>query len=638
MHMRPISILTYLLISALFLINPVCHASIDRYAALDSLLTQKTKDIPALDEKISISVSGVSLEEFLRGVANSSGLNLDVQPGLNFTVVNNFSNVRVKDVLIYVCRQFELDLQIVGNIISIVKPTNMQFEGSESVKWDEALQLITIDFSNIPIEQAIKEISLKTKANIIISPNAFGKNISGYISSQPLKNALEMLAFSNGLSVRYTDDNYYILELAVQPQDISATGSQERSNRRTGSGMQRGNKGSGEYELQIDQNDDSSFNIHADNAPIPVIIKELSDKAGFSYFLSPKAEETATLQINNAGIEEILNNLFSGTEIGFRKTNGIYLIGERSLFDFNEHRVIQLQNRSVEKLVESIPEDIKKNISIIEYTELNSLFVSGASYELDQFEKFIKSIDKVVPVVLIEVIILYINKSFTVTTGIQAGIGQEPTPTTGTLFPGVDLQIGSAEVNRILDDMGWVNLGRVTPNFYITLKALEEQGYLDMQSTPKLATLNGHEAELSIGNTEYYLEEQTQLFGTQNPQQTTTQEYKAVNAELSIKIKPIVSADEQITLEVTVHQSDFTERISKTAPPGSVNRDFTSQIRVKNEEMILLGGLMEKRKSDSSTGTPLISRIPILKWLFSSRKREDSDSKLSVLIKPTIIN
>lgn len=159
-----------------------------------------------------------------------------------------------------------------------------------------------------------------------------------------------------------------------------------------------------------------------------------------------------------------------------------------------------------------------------------------------------------------------------------------------------------------------------------------------MASTPRLATLNGHEASMSIGNTEYYLELQTHLYGTQNPQQTTTQEYKAINAELSIKIKPVVSADDQITLDIVVQQSDFTERISKTAPPGSVNRDFTSQIRVKNEEMILLGGLMKKRKSDSGSGTPLLSRIPIIKWFFSSRKHEKSDSKLSVLIKPTIVN
>jgi type IV pilus assembly protein PilQ len=243
-----------------------------------------------------------------------------------------------------------------------------------------------------------------------------------------------------------------------------------------------------------------------------------------------------------------------------------------------------------------------------------------------------------VPVILIEVIIMYVNKSKSLSTGIQVGLGKEPAVTGGTVLPGVDMTLGSESINRIFDEMGWVNLGKVTPNFYVSLKAMEEQGFVDLESTPKISTLNGTEATLSIGNTEYYLEEQSNLYGAQNPQLTTSQTYKAIDAELKLKIKPVVSDNGQITLDIEVSQSDFTERISKTAPPGSVNRNFTSKIRVKDQEMILLGGLTDKKKSDSGSGTPFLSRIPVIKWFFSSRTKENSESKLSVLIKPTIIN
>jgi type IV pilus assembly protein PilQ len=180
-------------------------------------------------------------------------------------------------------------------------------------------------------------------------------------------------------------------------------------------------------------------------------------------------------------------------------------------------------------------------------------------------------------------------------------------------------------------------MGNLNPNFYLTLKALEEQGILDVNSTPQLATLNSHEATLSIGNTEYYLEEQSNYIGSQTPQLSTSQTYKPVNAELSITIKPVVSGDDQITLEIKVEQADFTERISKTAPPGSVTRSFQSIIRVKNQETIILGGLEQKKIQDSASGVPFLSRIPIIKWLFSSRTKVNSNSKLSIFIKPTII-
>ena len=53
--------------------------------------------------------------------------------------------------------------------------------------------------------------------------------------------------------------------------------------------------------------------------------------------------------------------------------------------------------------------------------------------------------------------------------------------------------------------------------------------------------------------------------------------------------------------------------------------------------MILLGGLEELKKEDSGTGVPLLSRIPLIKWFFSSRKKGKNTSKLHIFIKPTVV-
>jgi type IV pilus assembly protein PilQ len=91
-------------------------------------------------------------------------------------------------------------------------------------------------------------------------------------------------------------------------------------------------------------------------------------------------------------------------------------------------------------------------------------------------------------------------------------------------------------------------------------------------------------------------------------------------------------------MDIKVNQSDFTERINETAPPGQVTRAFQSTVRIKNQEMVLLGGLEEKRVNASGKGVPLLSRIPVLKWLFSSRNDQRTKGKLNIFIKPTIIN
>jgi type II secretory pathway component HofQ len=119
--------------------------------------------------------------------------------------------------------------------------------------------------------------------------------------------------------------------------------------------------------------------------------------------------------------------------------------------------------------------------------------------------------------------------------------------------------------------------------------------------------------------------------------QLWTRNWKSVKAELGVKITPNISADNNVTLAIEVNQSNFTARIEPDAPPGQVSRTFNSLIRVKDGDMILLGGLEEIKKQDTGSGVPFLARVPVLKWFFSRRLKDNSDKKLNIFIKPTII-
>ncbi|MCH2224899.1 MAG: type II and III secretion system protein [Crocinitomicaceae bacterium] len=182
-----------------------------------------------------------------------------------------------------------------------------------------------------------------------------------------------------------------------------------------------------------------------------------------------------------------------------------------------------------------------------------------------------------------------------------------------------------------------VNLGQVTENFYVSLKALESNNVVDIESTPKISTLNGHEATISIGETTYYQEQQVNVqTSAVNQGILQSRQWKPLDANLSVKIKPFVSADEHVTLTISVEQDGFIDREDPTAPPGVTTRTFESVVRVKNGELILLGGLEEKERNDAGEGVPFLSRIPVIKWFFSSRKKIRDKSKLHILIRPVV--
>ena len=237
--------------------------------------------------------------------------------------------------------------------------------------------------------------------------------------------------------------------------------------------------------------------------------------------------------------------------------------------------------------------------------------------------------------------IMEVNRSSTIETGVNFGIGDSPVETQGQAFPSANIQLGAETVNRIIggfNGFGSMNLGKVMPNFYMNLKALETNGNIKILSTPKLSTLNGHKAHLSSGETTYYAVTNQSFFGSQIPQTSEVTNYFPIDAELALDIMPFVSGDGEITLDINVIQSSFNgQKIAEDAPPGMNSREFSSIIRMRNNDVAILGGIEERTKDDSGTGVPLLARIPVIKWLFSERRREDSRRKLNILIKPTVI-
>jgi type IV pilus assembly protein PilQ len=607
----------------------------DKYLQIqEKLMILATGDIPSLNEKVNISVTNVSIQEFLRGVANNTGLNINVAPDLKIDVINNFSNVKVIDILMFLCRQYDLNISVIGNIINIFKektdipaPVKKQL-----VKFDPESGLLSIECDGEDLGTFAKAVVDKTGLNVVTAPGLDLIKVKGYIQNLPIDNSLDKFAYANNLKVRKTDDNVYIFEKNEPLSVVPNTSQQQNSNQK-----QQNNNGSSKFKVSFIYGD--SISISAENTLISNIIKEAADLVHSDYFFTSPVQGESTLQIKGISFPSLLNYLFRNTTYSYQKKDGVYLIGDNKSRELKEFRIIQLQNRTIDTLLSIIPSELKKELELKEFPELNSLLVSGMPDRINTLESAIRALDKVVPNILIEVMIIDVKNSSSLMTGLEAGVGKKP-KTASTVFPSVDFNVSSQSINNLINSFngfGTVKIGNVTPDFYLNLKALETNGIINIRSTPKLSTLNGHSASLSIGNTEYYKEEQSNIYGSITSQSQIVTTYKDVKAELSVKIRPVVSGDDQITLDIEVTQEDFTSRISQFSPPGKVARTFKSLIRVKNQDMILLGGLEEKRNSDTGSGVPFLSRVPVLKWLFSSRNKGLADAKLNIFIKPSIV-
>lgn len=622
---------TGMLIFFLALVFPVLAQDENRLTRIKQQMDLLTNVSPGLEEPVDLSVSNVPLREFLRALGNSNKVNISVDPKVEGQVINNFNNVTVAEVLLFLAKQYNLDFDFTGNII-YVKPYIQELQPvvkipkTIPITYSAESGLITMELKNDSLSKVVKLLTQRTDNNLVFQPGLENKLLSVYLEEVPFDQAMDKLAFSNDLRISKSEGGFYLIEKPDLKQ-------KDGENKRFRDLNQKASSG----QFFVDSN---LISLQVQSQPLDQVVRNLFQNLGLDYFLYSRLEYDVTMKVDGLPLDNLLEKLFYGTKYTFRKRDSIYIIGERNLEGLRETKRIYLQHRSVEKVIEIIPADIRQGIEIKEFSELNSLVVSGSYPQILALEEFVESIDRSVPVVVIEVMIVDYQRNNTVSNGIEVGVGDEPTQSGGQIYPAFDYRFGAESINKLLesfDGFGALNLGPVTPNFYVNLRFLEDNGIVNVKSTPKLSTLNGHEANISIGNTEYYVVEQTNVAGVQNPLPITTRNYQSVQANFTLTIKPIVSGDEQVTLDINVEQSDFTARISPQAPPGSVSRKFTSMIRVGNGEMVLLGGLEEKGVNDSGRGVPLLSRIPVLRWLFSSRTRAYNKTKLNIFIKPTIL-
>ena len=166
------------------------------------------------------------------------------------------------------------------------------------------------------------------------------------------------------------------------------------------------------------------------------------------------------------------------------------------------------------------------------------------------------------------------------------------------------------------------------------LKLLDQNGAINVLSTPNIMTSDNKEAEIFVGENVPFLT-QTNLTSTGLSQQSIERK----DTGITLKITPQITEGEYIKLDIYQEISAVKDALFKGAAADitTTKRAAKTSVVVKDSDTVVIGGLIQNRDEETVNKIPILGDIPLLGYLFKTKSKTRQKTNLMILLTPRIV-
>ena len=302
-----------------------------------------------------------------------------------------------------------------------------------------------------------------------------------------------------------------------------------------------------------------------------------------------------------------------------------------------------------------IPDNDGAKTVITHHEKTNSLIISSAEANLATIRNIISQLDIRRAQVLVEAIIVELSETAASSLGVETvfnGTDKDSVPIGVTRFGGsgpdlltiigssadeTDVNLSTTASASLLNTQGLIaGFGDLTPgkdNFLGIINAISQDSNSNILATPSLMAMDNELATSIIGQEIPITTGESLGTNNANPFRTTSRQEVGIKLEVTPQINEGSSVVMQIKIEVSgvagVPMSGIDIITNKRA--------IETTALVDNNQIIVLGGLVDEDKQDTVSKVPLLGSVPILGRLFQSSSSTTVKKNLMVFLRPTII-
>jgi general secretion pathway protein D len=504
-----------------------------------------------------------------------------------------------------------------------LKPKDLRYRSSFERLRFKAAATIVHRGQGLRDEGKLQEAVAEFQRAVLIDPSLF-------IAQQELKRTLQMINDKEN----------------PPPQAAGPPSSLERKIREAG----------GPVELAAISNVPITVKLTEDSK---VIYQTVGQLAGINVLFDPDyTSRRIKVELNGVTLEDALQITALESKTFWRPvtSNTIFVAqdnpAKRKELEQSVLKTFYLQNLSQPTELQDVVNAIRAVLDVQRVQQLlsqNALVVRGTPDQIALAEKLVEDLDKARPEVIVDIAVITVSKDKSRTLGLspptsatvalQSNINNTTT-TTGTTTTGTTTT-GSTAGGLNLNTLGNLN----ATDFQVTIPSANLSAVMSDSDTkvlqnPQVRALDNQKATLKIGER---LPVATGSFqpgiGGVGINPLVNTQFQYIDVGVNIDVTPHVHADREVTLKISMEVSSEIGQasIGGISQPIIGQKKIEHEIRLKDGESSLIGGIMDDSQTKSLAGLPGLAQIPILRYLFGQVSQDHSSDETVFAITPHII-
>jgi general secretion pathway protein D len=392
-----------------------------------------------------------------------------------------------------------------------------------------------------------------------------------------------------------------------------------------------------------------------------VIYQTVGQLAGINVLFDPDyTSRRIKVELNGVTLEEALEITALESKTFWRPVtaNTIFVAqdnpAKRKELEQSVLKTFYLSNLSQPTELQDVVNAIRAVLDVQRVQQLlsqNALVVRGTPDQIALAEKLVDDLDKARPEVVIDIAVMQVSKDKSRTLGLspptsatvtlQNNLNTTTTPSTttnGVTTPGTS---SNSTTGLNLNTLGNLN----ATDFQVTIPSANLSAVMGDSDTkliqnPQIRALDGQKASLKIGDKVPVATGSFQPgIGGVGINPLVNTQFQYLDVGVNIDITPHVHAGREVTLKISMDISSVTgqSNIGGISQPIIGQRKIEHEIRLKDGEANLLGGILEDQQTKSLSGIPGLAQIPILKYLFGQTQQDHRENEIVFAIIPHII-